>query len=43
MVVGFIFEMTLPLPETVEIGVDIIVPMVGPGARSERNQAGGNG
>ena len=43
MVAGFIFEMALPLPQTVEIGMAFIVPMVSPGARCERNEASGNG
>jgi hypothetical protein len=43
MVVGFVFEMALPLPKAVDIGMDIVVPMVGSGARSERDQTTGYG
>ena len=43
LVAGFVFEMALPLPKAVDIGVAFVVPMVGPGARSERDQASGNG
>jgi hypothetical protein len=35
--------MVLPFPKAVEIGMDIFIPMVGAGARSERHQASSNG
>jgi len=40
---GFVLQMVLPLPEAVDIGMEVVVPVVGPGARSERKEAGGNG